>query len=84
MEPSSCFDQASPGIRPSVFHTTSNWPLSLISPMKTGFVMWWLASISEVPPVRLSCLMPGSAAITLSGSVVPAFSTAFTHMLKPM
>ena len=52
--------------------------------MKTGFVMWWLASISEVPPVRLSCLMPGSAAITLSGSVVPAFSTAFTHMLKPM
>ena len=28
--------------------------------------------------------MPGSASITLSGSVVFAFSTALTHMAKPM
>ena len=28
--------------------------------------------------------MPGSASITLSGSVDFTFSTAFTHMLKPM
>ena len=28
--------------------------------------------------------MPGSAAITLSGSVDFAFSTAFTHMAKPI
>ena len=28
--------------------------------------------------------MPGSASITLSGSVDFAFSTAFTHMAKPM
>jgi hypothetical protein len=52
--------------------------------MNTGLVMWWLGSISEIPPVRFACLMPGSAAMTLLGSVVPAFSTAFTHMLKPM
>ena len=30
---------ASPATRPGVFHTTSNWPLPLISPMNTGLVM---------------------------------------------
>src|ERR671927_1977 len=37
-----------------------------------------------MPPVRFGALMPGSASITLSGSVVPAFFTASTHMAKPM
>ena len=38
----------------------------------------------EVPPVRLGAVMPGSASITLSGSVDFTFSTAFTHMAKPI
>src|SRR5712671_925553 len=84
LEPSSSLDQASPGTRPLVFHTTSNWPSALISPMKTGLVMWWLASISDVPPVRLGTFTPTTASMTLSGSVVPAFFTASTHMLKPI
>jgi len=37
----------------------------------------------DVPPVRLGAWMPGSASMTLSGSVDFTFSTAFTHMLKP-
>ena len=45
--------------------------------MKTGLVMWWLASISDVPPVRLGAVVPGNASMTLSGSVLPIFSTAF-------
>jgi hypothetical protein len=61
-----------------------NWPFFWISPISTGLVTWWFGSISEVPPVRFGTLMPGSASMTLSASVVPAFSTAFTHMLKPM
>jgi hypothetical protein len=52
--------------------------------MKTGLVMWWFGNILEVPPVRLGASMPGSASITLSGSVDFTFSTAFTHMAKPM
>src|SRR5262249_32534483 len=51
-EPSSSFDQASPATSPGVFHTTSNWPSARTSPIKTGFVMWWFGSISEMPPVR--------------------------------
>ena len=35
-------------------------------------------------PVRFGTATPMMASITASGSVVPAFSTAFTHMLKPM
>src|ERR1700754_4976208 len=84
LEPSSSFDQASPATRPGVFHTTSNWPLALISPMNTGLVMWWFGSSSDTPPVRLGVLVPGSASITLSASSDLAFSTAFTHMLKPI
>src|SRR5262245_16935999 len=84
LDPSSSLDQASPGTSPSVFHTTSNWPSPLISPMNTGLVIWWLASIFEVPPVRLVASMPGRASITLSGSVDLTFSTALTHMLKPI
>src|SRR6266576_2962214 len=84
LEPSSSFDQASPATRPGVFHTTSNWPLPLISPMKTGLVMWWFGSIFEVPPVRFLASMPGRASITLSGSVDFAFSTALTHLSKPL
>src|SRR4029077_3150856 len=83
LEPSSSFDHASPGTRPSVFHTTSNWPSARTSPMNTGLVMWWFGSILEMPPVRFGASMPGSASITLSGSVVLAFSTALTHMAKP-
>ena len=37
--------------------------------MKTGLVMWWFGSIFEMPPVRFGASMPGSASITLSGSV---------------
>src|SRR2546423_4084196 len=84
LEPSSSFDHASPGTSPSVFHTTSNWPSPRTSPMNTGLVMWWLGSILEVPPVRFGASMPGSASITLSGSVVFAFSTALTHMANPI
>jgi hypothetical protein len=34
--------------------------------------------------VRFGTVTPMIASPTLAGSVVPAFSTAFTHMLKPM
>src|ERR1044072_4348806 len=83
-EPSSSFDQASPGTRPGVFHTTSNWPSARTSPMNAGLVMWWFGSIVELPPVRFGASMPGSASITLSGSVDFTFSTALIHMSKPM
>ena len=46
--------------------------------------MWWFGSILEVPPVRLGASMPGSASITLSGSVDLTFSTAFTHIANPI
>src|SRR4029077_1876095 len=69
LEPSSSLDHASPGTRPSVFHTTSNWPSPLISPMNTGLVMWWLGSIFDIPPVKLAASIPGKASITLSASV---------------
>ncbi len=36
------------------------------------------------PPVRLGTLTPMMAFCTASGSVVPAFSTALAHMLKPI
>src|SRR5262245_20721004 len=83
-DPSRFFDQASPGTKPGVFHTTLNWPSARTSPMNTGLVMWWFGSILETPPVRFGASIPGSAAITLSGSVDFAFSTALTHMAKPM
>src|SRR4029079_2070208 len=82
-EPSSSFDQASPGTRPGVFQTTSNWPSARTSPMNTGLGMWCFASIFEVPPVRFGSSMPGSASMTLSGSVDFTFSTALTHIWKP-
>src|SRR4029079_13918787 len=50
--------------------------------MKTGLVMWWFASIFEVPPVRFSASIPGRASMTLSGSVGLTFSTRFTHIWK--
>src|SRR5882757_8711857 len=84
LESSRIGDQAAPGTRPGVFQTTSNWPLAAISPIRTGLVMWWFGSISETPPVRFGTLMPTIAAMTLSGSVVPAFLTASIHMLKPI
>ena len=34
--------------------------------------------------MRLGASIPGSASITLSGSVEFAFSTAFTHIANPM
>ena len=40
--------------------------------------------MTAMPPVRFGASMPIMAAITWSGSVDLAFSTAFTHMLKPM
>src|SRR5262249_15406583 len=83
-EPSSSFDQASPATSPGVFHTTSNWPSARTSPIKTGFVMWWFGSISEMPPVRFGALIPGSVSMTLSGSVVLTFFTASTHIAKPI
>ncbi len=46
--------------------------------------MWWFGIIAEKPPVRFGTATPIRASMTASGSVVPAFSTAFTHMLKPM
>ena len=78
-------DQASPGTRPAVFHTTSNWPSARTSPMNTGLVRWWFGSIfgdaaGEVR--RLRCR--SSRRSPCSTSVVLAFSTALTHMLKPM
>ena len=39
LESSRIGDQAAPGTRPGVFHTTSNWPLASISPISTGLVM---------------------------------------------
>src|SRR5262249_14059235 len=83
-EPGRYLDQAAPGTNDGVFQTTSNWPSARTSPMKTGLVMWWLGNILDVPPVRLGASMPGSASITLSGSVDFTFSSAFTHMAKPM
>src|SRR3954468_8933094 len=84
LESSRIGDQAAPGTRPGVFHTTSNWPFAAISPISTGLVMWWFGSISDTPPVRLGTFTPMMASIILSGSVVPAFFTASTHMLKPI
>ena len=52
--------------------------------MNTGLVMWWFGSIFDVPPVRFGASMPGSASMTLSGSVDFTFSTALTHIWKPM
>src|SRR4029077_10400493 len=84
LEPSSSFDQASPGTRPGVFHTILNWPSARTSPMNTGLVMWCCGSIFDIPPVRFGASVPGSASMTLSASVDFTFSTALTHMLKPM
>ena len=70
---------------PGVFHTTLNWPSALISPMNTGLCRWWFfASISIVKPLGALKLWPAIAAITLSVSVDFAFSTALTHISKPM
>ena len=46
--------------------------------------MWWFGIIAEKPPDRFGTDTPISASMTADGSVVPAFSTAFTHMLKPI
>ena len=40
--------------------------------------------IAAEPPDRLGTVTPMMASLTASTSVVPAFSTASTHMLKPM
>src|SRR5262245_53068151 len=70
---------------PDVFHTTLNWPLACTSPMNTGFHRWWFfSSILMVKPSGAWNVWPPIAAITLSTSVVFAFSTACFHMLTPM
>ena len=74
-----------PATRPGVCQTMSNWPSAWISPISTGLVMWWFGSIFDDAAGQVRHLdADACASITLSGSVVPAFSTAFTHMLKPM
>ena len=40
--------------------------------------------MTEVPPVRFGTSTPTIASMTASDSMLPAASTAFTHMLKPM
>src|SRR6188768_1828012 len=68
-----------------VFHTTLNWPSAFTSPMNTGLCRWWLvASIVEVKPPGAGKVWPAIAAITLSVSVLLAFSTACFHMWMPM
>src|SRR5690349_8507787 len=70
---------------PGVFQTTLNWPSLLISPMNTGLCRWWFfASIVDVKPPGALNVWPAIAAITLSGSVDFAFSTAWAHMWMPM
>ena len=73
-----------PAPGPSVFQTVSNWPSARTSPMSTGLVRWWLGSILAMPPVRFGASMPIMASVTLFTSVVFAFSTAFTHIWKPI
>src|SRR4029079_711688 len=58
-EPSSSFDQASPGTRPGVFHTVLNWPSPRTSPMNTGLVMWWFGSHFEITPLQFGASNPG-------------------------
>ncbi len=68
------FEVIGPGVagtRSFVCHTTSNWPSARTSPMSTGLVMWWLASILETPPVRFGASMPGSASMTCPHRTVP-------------
>src|SRR5690606_38749049 len=70
---------------PGVRQTTLNWPSSWISPMNTGLCRWWLrSSIFATKPDGASKVWPAIASITLSTSVVPAFSTACFHMWSPM
>src|SRR5215510_6049719 len=68
-----------------VFHTTLNWPSALISPMNTLLCRWWFfSSIFETMPEGALKVWPAMAAITLSVSVLLAFSTACFHMLMPI
>src|SRR2546423_11015218 len=68
-----------------VFHTTLNWPSAFTSPMNTGLCRWWFfASIVDVKPPGARKVWPAIAAITLSVSVLSAFSTASFHMWMPM
>jgi hypothetical protein len=46
--------------------------------------MWWFGIIADSAAGQVRLRTPTMASMTASGSVVPAFSTAFTHMLKPM
>ena len=53
--------------------------------MNTGLVMWWFGSIFEMPPVRFGAVDAGQRVDDLVGiGRTSTFSTAFTHMLKPM
>ena len=70
---------------PGVFHTTLNWPSALTSPMNTGLCRWWFfSSIFDVKPLGALKVWPAIAAMTLSVSVLLAFSTACAHMWMPM
>ena len=70
---------------PGVFHTTLNWPSARISPTYTGLCRWWFfSSILTVKPSGAAKVWPAMAAMTLSVSVLLAFSTACFHMWMPM
>ena len=43
-----------------------------------------LTTLADLPPDSVGTVTPIIASLTFAGSNVPAFSTAFTHMLNPM
>jgi hypothetical protein len=61
-----------------------NCPSARISPIITGLCRWWLVlSIVSSKPHGALNFWPPIAAMTLSTSVVLAFSTACFHMCMP-
>src|SRR4051794_11716854 len=54
-------------------HTTSNWLLALIFPIKPVFEMWWFVPSTTTVPSGASKLIPSETALILSTSNEPAF-----------
>src|SRR5947209_17909763 len=59
-------------------------PEELIFPIMTGFDKWWFTFITTSKPLGALILWPYIAWRTALTSVVPAWTTACAHILKPM
>ena len=63
---------------------TSNPFFSLVRAMLIGWVKWWDLAFSFTRPLGApKSISDSSASITLSFSVLPAFSTALAHRCQP-